>query len=231
MKRILLAALLATAAGAPAMAADLAARYPVKAVVAPVVPVFSWTGFYVGGNLGYGGGTNDYAFGTPLTSVTGSANAGGFVGGGQIGYNYQFANNVVLGLETDIQWTGIENNVSAASLNVSTSLDYFGTVRARLGYAIDRFLPYVTGGLAYGKTKTSANLAYITNDIFSGSSTNTGWTVGGGVEYAVTGNWTFKTEYLYVDLGSNDYTSLTTTDAMSVDNAYHVVRAGLNYKF
>ncbi|WP_029004564.1 outer membrane protein [Azorhizobium doebereinerae] len=224
MKRILLASALALAVAAPASAADLATRYPVKAAVVPVAPVFSWTGFYIGGNVGYGGGSYDYTFG----SATASSDASGFIAGGQLGYNYQFANNVVLGVETDIQWSGIQGDMNVNGTSLKTSLDYFGTVRARVGYAFDRILPYVTGGFAYGKSKTSVETASLTGD---DSSTGTGWTLGGGLEYAITNNWTFKTEYLYVDLGSNDYAISGTSSSLSVDNKYHTVKAGLNYKF
>ncbi|MGU3495373.1 outer membrane protein [Xanthobacteraceae bacterium A53D] len=238
MKRLLLSTAAILALAAPAAAADLATRYPVKAVVAPVMPVFSWTGFYVGANAGYGGGSQDYTFAnTPLDIAAASTNAAGFIAGGQLGYNFQFANNFVLGLETDIQWTNIEGEVSTlgfdgSAVNMSTSLDYFGTVRARAGYAFDRFLPYVTGGFAYGKTKTDITTIDAT-DLYvgNGSSTKTGWTVGAGVEYAFANNWTFKTEYLYVDLGNSNYNNFLTGEAIDVENKFHTVRAGINYKF
>ncbi|WP_029005083.1 outer membrane protein [Azorhizobium doebereinerae] len=232
MKRLLLSSAIALAIAAPASAADLANRYPVKAVVAPA-PVFSWTGFYIGANAGYGGDKYNYNFGVPVTSSA-SADSSGFFAGGQIGYNYQFANNVVLGLETDIQWSGIEGNIDTASArsasNIKSSLDYFGTVRARVGYAFDRVLPYITGGMAYGESKTSATqLSGSTLSIFDGNDTKVGWTIGGGLEYALTNNWTFKTEYLYVDLGDSDYG--VGSSAVSVDNKFHTVKAGVNYKF
>ncbi|WP_332116708.1 outer membrane protein [Azorhizobium caulinodans] len=233
MKRLLLSSALVIAIAAPAAAADLATRYPVKAPVAPVAPVFSWTGFYIGANAGYGGDKYNYDFGVP-TTATASTNSSGFFAGGQIGYNYQFANNVVLGLETDLQWSGIDGTLNTvtpgASTNIKSSLDYFGTVRARVGYAFDRFLPYITGGMAYGKTKTEGSQFSGTGfTTFDDSDTKVGWTIGGGVEYAITNNWTFKTEYQYVDLGNSDYG--IGTNAVSVDNKFHTVRAGVNYKF
>ncbi|MFG1378311.1 outer membrane protein [Xanthobacter autotrophicus] len=252
MKKFLLATVALAALSAPAMAADLATKYPVKAVA--VVPVFSWTGFYIGANAGYGGDKFDinetesyYGYVSPY-SYSHSTNSSGFFVGGQIGYNYQFANNVVIGLETDLQWSNIEGEhtetysyggVPYESYTRAATVDYFGTIRARLGYAFDRFLPYVTGGAAYGKTKLSYSYSEYDyyGSSFSASSTNWGWTVGVGAEYAITNNWTFKTEYLYVDLGSTDYTYSdyccggAYTYTGSVDTKFHTLKAGVNYKF
>ncbi len=235
MKRLLISTAIALAIAAPASAADLSARYPVKAAVVPVVPVFSWTGFYIGGNAGFGGDKYEYTFASvpnPGNNGSQSTNSSGFFAGGQVGYNYQFNNNIVLGVETDIQWSGIEGNNTSTTLGGATSLksslDYFGTVRARAGYAFDRFLPYVTGGFAYGDSKSSITNGFSTAE---GSGVKTGWTVGGGVEYAFANNWTFKTEYLYVDLDSSEYGSALTGTAVNVDNKFHTVKAGINYKF
>jgi len=249
MKKFLLATVALAALSAPAMAADLATKYPVKAVA--VVPVFSWTGFYIGANAGYGGNSftldevdNYYGY---VYSYSDKINSSGFLVGGQIGYNYQFANNVVLGVETDLQWTNIEGKHDSSyaayygySSNESygATVDYFGTIRARLGYAFDRVLPYITGGAAYGKT----NFSYSYSDSYgyfdnqSESSTKWGWTIGGGLEYAITNNWTFKTEYLYVDLGNTSVTyyyngDLNDSVNRSVDTKFHTVKAGVNYKF
>ncbi|WP_332119506.1 outer membrane protein [Azorhizobium caulinodans] len=213
-----------------ASAADLATKYPVKAI-APVVPVFSWTGFYIGANVGYAWGSTDF-HGNTRTGLPYSYSVGGqddWLGGGQIGYNYQFANNVVVGIEADIDWTGIGSsgvavNGPLAGQTINGSLDYFGTVRARLGYAFDKFLPYITGGAAWGHVDYGNIYGVGT------SSTNWGWTIGAGFEYAVTNNITAGLEYLYVDLGGNNYlfpnlTSLDTSFNMSV------LRARVNYKF
>lgn len=250
MKKFLLATVALAALSAPAMAADLATKYPVKAVA--VVPVFSWTGFYIGANAGYGGDqftlteTESYYGVVSPYQYSQSTNSSGFFVGGQIGYNYQFANNVVVGVETDLQWSNIEGSntytYSYAGVPYETgtrgaSVDYFGTIRARLGYAFDRFLPYITGGAAYGKTKLSYNYVYAGEgaESVSSSSTNWGWTIGAGAEYAITNNWTFKTEYLYVDLGSTDYTHAYLDSPYSyvgsVDTKFHTLKAGVNYKF
>ncbi|MCL8383989.1 outer membrane protein [Xanthobacter aminoxidans] len=226
-------------------AADLAMKYPVKAVP---TKVFSWTGFYIGGNVGYGGGeptaTGVTSNGGVFTSYDqASLTSSGFFAGGQVGYNYQFANNVVLGVETDLQWSGIKGELATldssgtvGNFTAGPSLTYFGTVRARLGYAIDRFLPYVTGGAAYGRSvfeATVTNPAGIVNA--SSAATTWGWTVGAGGEFAVTNNWTVKAEYLYVDLGNYNYAVLDTVNgtigAGSVDSKIQTFKAGVNYKF
>ncbi|MBS7540287.1 outer membrane protein [Ancylobacter lacus] len=258
MKKILLAS---AAFGlllpvATASAADMA--YPVKAAPAPViVPVFTWTGFYLGANAGYGGGDFDYpysAYAGPF-DASGSidTNASGFLGGGQIGYNFQLDNNVVVGVEADIMWSGIDGEVSgntslyafddyvgSLGTKVGSEVEWFGTVRARLGYAWDQLLVYGTGGLAYGSVKSHASLSLQDDSgaqVFSGSLSNDevewGWTIGGGLEYALNSNWTFKTEYLYVDLGNQNYSWAGDGAGLSteVETKFHVVRAGLNYKF
>ncbi len=215
--------------GGAASAADLATKYPVKAAV--VVPVFSWTGFYIGGNIGWGWLNTDLNispfFGAPATGVNvGSAN--GFLGGFQAGYNWQFANNVVLGVEADIDWTDLGGNsvvISGPGGLASGQLDYFGTIRARVGYAFDRVLPYITAGAAWGQTNFGTLYGMGT------SSTNWGYTVGAGVEYAFTNNITAKLEYLYVDLTGSDYTIPSTGGSINTDTDMSVLKVGLNYKF
>ncbi|MCK0196697.1 porin family protein [Ancylobacter sp. 6x-1] len=196
----------------PAMAADLSQPYPVKAPVVAPLPVFSWTGFYLGANAGYAWGSGNKG----LNEL--DVDPSGWLAGGQVGFNYQFGNNVVLGAEADLQ--GSDINDSNGFYGVSSKLDYFGTVRARLGYAFDNVMPYVTGGFAYGHNK----IDYLGWDE---SKTHTGWTAGAGVEYAFNNNWTAKIEYLYVDLGDEYYSNI---DAKAGINS-NIVRAGINYKF
>jgi outer membrane immunogenic protein len=213
-------ALLASTA---AFAADLPSRK--QAPVAPVVyaPVFSWTGAYVGVNAGYG-------FGKITKSGTYFEDPKGFSGGGQIGYNYQLPNRIVIGAETDIQYADMRSKVNgtgiAGGLNPATKngIEYFGTVRPRVGYAMDRALIYVTGGLAYGNQKLTVP------GVGSGSSTNLGWTAGAGVEYAFTTNITGKVEGLYVNLDSHNYVASTPVSTKS-GTEFGVARAGVNYKF
>lgn len=218
MKKTLASALAAASllVAAPAFAADMAARpYPTKAPPpVAVVPAFSWTGFYLGANVGYGWGSGKEGIG--------DLDPEGWLGGGQIGFNYQFGNNVVLGAEADFQGSDIRDSVEDGVFDPRSKMDYFGTVRARLGYAFDNVLPYVTGGLAWGHNKITDRF-----DDFSDDKTHVGWTVGGGVEYALTNNWTVKAEYLYMDLGNEYYDSIGEDAGLKASTA----RIGVNYKF
>jgi outer membrane immunogenic protein len=218
MKNYLLsgvAALGLIAAGA-ASAADLPSRK--GPVAAPIyAPVFTWTGFYVGANAGYAfGNVKAGAFALPRTVAIGDID--GFIGGGQVGYNYQMG-QFVLGLEADLQG-GDLNSSNGFGDRVRT--DYFGTVRARAGLAVDRFMPYVTGGWAYGNVKTTIAGIGSTDKTHTG-----GYAVGAGLEYAFTNNLSAKIEYLYVDLGEK---SVFNT-GVKVGTDFSVVRAGLNYRF
>jgi outer membrane immunogenic protein len=243
-----------------AYAADLS--YPVKAPPVVVIPVFSWTGFYLGANVGYGGDKFNYPFDASreiedreVFALDGEfkLSSSGFFGGGQIGYNYQFDNSWVIGVEADFQWSGIEGELSGdASLNINenfvgsadfsagSEVEWFGTIRGRLGYAWDKVFLYGTGGAAYGKVKShySINIDPAQGEGFdrseSVSDTQWGWTVGAGLEYAITNNWTFKTEYLYVDLGSQDLVDFSQDGFnanLDVETKFHTIKAGLNYKF
>lgn len=249
------AAFAMTAAGA-AVAADLPARGPAVAP-APVVmaPVFTWTGFYVGVNAGYGGNKFEYPFGGEICfdgcetyGGKPTISSGGGLFGGQVGYNWQFANGVVLGVEADYQWSKIEGKVNvnggiddfSAAIEAGSELSNFGTVRARLGYGWDRTLLYVTGGWAYGRVKSGGSITFCDDgDCESGAlskrTSGSGWTIGAGLEYAITNNLSFKTEYLYVDLGKKTLYSETygdfATAQLDVDTRFHVVRAGLNWRF
>jgi len=216
MKKYLLASVAAlglVAAGA-ASAADLPSRKGPVAAPVYMPPAFSWTGFYVGANAGYGWGN---------VNANGWANVGdldGFVGGGQVGYNYQMG-QFVLGLEADLQGADLSSGNNLGLVRVKT--DYFGTVRARVGVAFDRFMPYITGGWAYGNVKTS-----IPGIGFSSDRSHTGgYAVGGGLEYAVTNNIIAGVEYLYVDLGEKNILGANT----KVGTDFSVVRARLSYKF
>ncbi|MBF9232491.1 outer membrane protein [Microvirga alba] len=233
MKKVLLSSVALLSLTAGAMAADLPSRRAAPVPVVAVVPAFSWTGFYLGANAGYGWNTsNDKVFVNGLGLVGGN-NRGGFVGGGQIGYNYQMGMFVV-GVETDLQYAdlgGRDNSVlflnpALVGFRKNSSDNYFGTVRARAGVAFDRALVYATGGFAYGD---------VGGNSFGGSS-NGGWTLGGGVEYAFTNNLTAKVEGLYVNLDrkSNNAVILGLNNLGAVNNKnneFGVVRVGVNYKF
>ncbi len=213
---------------------------------APVyaAPGFSWTGFYIGVNGGYGGDEFKYPASLGSTTAVGHLTSGGFLGGGQIGYNYQ-VNQWVLGLEADIDASAIKGDVGASgalggflpfTLNAGSKLNDLGTVRARLGVTpVERFLVYATGGYAYGGVTSYAN-ASVGNSSFgiSKSTTGSGWVVGAGFEYAVTNHWTVKSEYLYTDLGTaNLYNGLLgrTAASLGVTTTANIVRVGVNYKF
>lgn len=218
MKKIIGSGIVAATllAGLPAFAADLPQAYPTKApepIIA--VPAFSWTGFYIGANAGY-------MWGSGQDGING-LDPEGWLGGGQLGFNYQFGNNVVLGAEADFQGSDISDSGDIFDIyGTRSKMDYFGTVRGRVGYAFDNVLPYVTGGFAWGHNK-------VTDTDFDLSSENThyGWTVGGGVEYALTNNWTVKAEYLYMDLGQEYYDSIGEDVGLTSSTA----RLGVNYKF
>ncbi|MBB3809731.1 outer membrane protein [Pseudochelatococcus contaminans] len=235
MKKVLIGGVVATGllASGAAFAADLPSRQvePVAPVYA--APAFTWTGFYVGVNAGYAWNANDNNNNTFYGS---SSNDGGFTGGGQIGYNYQI-NQFVIGAEADINYADLKNKnngwaYTGFASNSSNGIEWFGTVRARVGFAIDRALIYATGGFAYGGGGNDNNFVY--NGVYYSQSndTRTGWTVGGGVEYAFTDNITARIEGLYVNLGKeNRNYFVPVVNNSRKDNEFGVVRAGLNYKF
>jgi outer membrane immunogenic protein len=254
LQKIAIATLLALISGA-AFAADLPADKGPPVYTPPPPPPPTWTGFYVGVNGGYGGDRFDYPFGfsDPAlvragTSINGAASltSGGGLAGGQIGFNYQFAGtNFVAGLEADADWTDIRGNLGinvnapggSISANAGSELEYLGTVRARFGYAWDNILPYVTGGFAYGEDRSYYNFAISPGGpTASGAKYNNhdGWTVGAGLEYKITQNLTFKTEYLYVDLGSRSLLNAGVGPYQFSLNEHptaNIVRAGFNYLF
>ena len=220
MRRVLLTTigLLAIAATA-AVAADLPRAMPARAPA--YVPIgYNWTGFYLGINGGYAWGSSRW------NSFGANADPSGGMIGGTAGYNWQAAGSPwVFGLEGDIDWTNIKDSTACGALNCQTRNNWFGTVRGRVGYAFDRFLPYFTGGLAVGDVEANRTG-------FAGSKdTNAGWTVGVGIEGVIAGNWTAKLEYLYADLGDTTCSAVACGVATNVDLTVNVVRAGLNYRF
>jgi outer membrane immunogenic protein len=215
-----------------ASAADLP-RGPVYKAPAMMAPVYSWTGLYIGGNVGgsFGEAKTDVTFaGFPLGST--KTNPTGVIGGGQIGYNWQIAPTWLLGVETDFQGSSQSDSATLlAGLGVTNKLDWFGTVRGRLGYTgfADRWMIYATGGLAYAHTKTDGLVFGVP---FTGEDTRTGWTVGAGIEAATwLPNWTWKVEYLYMDLGKTTVTDPTGFLNLSSRYTDNIVRFGINYKF
>jgi outer membrane immunogenic protein len=223
MKRILLTSLslVALAAAAThATAADLPRQIPVKAP-AYIAPYYNWTGFYLGINGGYGFGNSSWS-----SPSSGSFNTNGGLIGGTAGYNWQLG-PAVLGIEGDGDWNGISGTTNNnCAPGCKTSSNWLATVRGRLGYAADRWMPYVTAGGAFGDIKASI-------PGFSGmDTTKAGWTAGAGVEFAISGPWTAKLEYLYVDLGSaNCGFSCGGFPPDNVSLKENIVRGGINYRF
>ncbi len=220
MKRVILACLGLLVVTATADAADMPRRgqqYPQQSAY---MPGNNWTGFYIGLNGGA-------AWGTSAWTSVGSFDVTGGMIGGTAGYNWQ-GGPFVFGLEGDLDWTRIDGRTTAACVTgCKTSNHWLATVRGRVGYAFDRFLPYVTGGLALGGIDASRP------GFVGAKDTNAGWTVGGGLEFVIAGNWSAKAEYLYVNLGSFNC-GLGCGNGINPDNVSfntHMVRGGVNFRF
>jgi outer membrane immunogenic protein len=232
-----------------ASAADLSHAPAYKAPI--TAPVYNWTGLYVGGNVGFGWGkeTNDYTLdGFPIGSD--SSVFSGIIGGFQAGYNLQ-SGNWVFGLETDIQGSGqmgsrtstLGCGAAPCGLLTQTFVDklpWFGTLRARVGFTpANGWLLYTTGGLAYGELKDNGTAAVFTAGAaptavpYTFLDTKLGWALGVGVEAALTGDWTWKLEYLY--LKPDDVSQSVSVPGVTFTANGHtyenMVRAGLNYRF
>jgi len=259
MKRFLpgTGALAALCLSIPAFAADLPAR--VTKAPALVSPAYDWSGFYLGVSAGYTFGEDDDITTTGqaagnINNVAIGARPGrvrldrdGFIGGGQMGYNWQVSPNWVFGLEADISYVDIRRDVAVigtTGLNNTfrTRMDYLGTVRGRIGYAWDRTLLYATGGLAYAEIENSVNFFGPLGQLqFTGNDrrTEAGYTVGAGIEHAFAPNWTVKAEYLFYDLRDHTVNVALIPNSGGGGTGYnsrfendgHIVRAGLNYKF
>lgn len=206
--------LLALGVAGSASAADLP-RAPARAPV--VVPaIYNWTGFYAGLNAGYGWADSSVV------------DADGFVGGGQMGYNWQAPGSpFVFGIEGDIQYADLNASaVVAPGITASGGADAFATIRGRIGYAWQQLMIYATGGVAF--TDTELTLTGPGGSI-SDDDWSTGWTAGAGLEYAFWNRWSMKLEYLYVDTG--DVTLTLAGVPVTGDYNFHIVRAGINYRF
>lgn len=188
---------------------------------------YDWSGFYIGAQAGYGWGESKHFwdFGPEETN---NYTIDGFVGGGTFGYNFQI-DQIVLGAEADISYADIDGSGDTSGgwgcgSGCYTEVKWYGTVRGRLGFAFDNFLPYVTGGYAFGK----AGAGFEDDNDNNGTDTIDGYTVGGGLEYGVTENISLKAEYLYVDLG--DFVFQKDEDWKS-EAKFNVVRGGVNWRF
>ncbi len=236
--------LLVTSLGASA--ADM---MPYKAVPPPP-PVFSWTGFYLGAHVGAGWGTREFDFNDLTVAAPFAWNAGiplnGVLGGGQIGYNFQFG-WAVLGVEADGSWASLRGsgicNTTTFFLNCSAKANGFATVTARLGADFDRTLVYLKGGAAWMREdSTISNVALppLATAFSSTLSNNrSGYTIGMGIEYAFTLHWSAKLEYDFMDFGTKRYNFPVTSATIAVANfnnwdlidRFHEVKAGVNYHF
>lgn len=212
MKRVLLASVGLIALMSAAAAADLPPGPNYYKALAYMPPPYNWSGLYIGINGGGGLGRSNW-------DTAGGFNVSGGVVGGTIGYNYQVS-RAVFGVEGDVDWSGIQGSTGGAT----TGNSWLSTVRGRIGYAADRFMPYITGGGAFGTFNASAPA------LAGGSATNAGWTLGAGIEFAIAGNWTAKAEYLYVDLGHFNCGGCgAPTDNVSFNT--NLIRGGVNYRF
>jgi outer membrane immunogenic protein len=253
-RKILLASVGALSlAGPAALAADIGYSPPPPAYLPP--PLFTWTGLYVGGQIGFAWGSgnfNDSGFdpvtGTFITGTLGST-PNGVIGGAHLGYQYQF-NQLVLGIEGSVDGTSLTNTAVAnfpvafggSALSAQTSADVQGSIRGKIGLALDRVLIYGTGGVAFGGFDTTLSLTAPNSipPIFattSTSNTRSGWTAGGGLEYSVTNNWWIFAEYRFTDFGNlqNNFlnTELPAGAFFNADRRLqeNQVQAGFSYKF
>ncbi len=270
MKKLALAISLVFFGTAAASAADMAPSYTKAPPM--VAPVYSWTGFYIGGNVGGQWGDADPTTSTvfsptgyfattsvPAIGLVGAqkVNSSSVTGGFTAGYNWQ-TSNIVLGIEGDINYFGFKGSATgsavypccaptAFTVSSSVSADWLATIRGRIGIlATPNWLLYATGGAAIADVKAN----FVFTDTFATAAesaairdTRVGWTAGAGAEYAVGNGWSFKAEYLYVDLGRSTVTSTNLTAfpaalafptnvyTHSVDLKSNIVRVGLNYKF
>lgn len=254
-RKLLLASAAAVAlSGTAALAADLPSRAPPPAYIPPP-PIFSWTGIYVGGQVGYawGAGNFNHTFFDPFTgtlvSGTLGSNPNGVIGGAHVGYQYQI-NQWVLGIEGSVDGTSLSNTAAGvfpnlfggSTVTASSSADIQGSIRGKLGIAWDRLLIYATGGVAFGGFNTDFTLSApnVFPPIFataSRSNTRVGWTVGGGLQYAVTNNWWVFAEYRFSDFGSlrNDGLAAALPAGALFNGSRRLqqnqVQVGFSYKF
>jgi outer membrane immunogenic protein len=242
MKKSLLAgvSLGALALASGAQAADMAVAPVYKAPVA--VPVWSWTGFYVGANVGGASARtriSNPSGGILLPNTSFNSNQSGVIGGLQAGYNWQF-NSLVVGIEGDISAASLGRSTSAVPLSFnptdtfSGNMTALGTVRGRIGWAFDRLLIYGTGGVAFANLRDQyLDTNFPAPGSTSATSSATGWTAGGGVEYALWGNWTARAEYLHVGFPTRNAsgTIVATTYTFAFKDSVDIGRVGINYKF
>lgn len=211
------------AATTTAQAADLNWAGNNTSPVYSPVSATQWTGFYAGVSGGYGWGTTVNSPALPGGAV--NNNASGWTLGGHAGYNMDMG-GFVLGGEADLQWANVGYSENIAGGTFEARTDVFGTLRARAGVPIGQVMPYATLGVAYGRGTAQEDTGVITSQ----SANHFGWTAGLGMEAQATANLSFKAEYLYVDLGTQNYAGLPVGNR-DISQRFSVVRAGVSYKF
>jgi outer membrane immunogenic protein len=233
MKKILLAtaALVALGAAVPALAADLPARTYTKAPPYVPAPIYSWTGFYIGGNIGGAFNGNN---GFNGAGVTTSNNNGAFLGGLQAGADYQFAPSWVLGAQIQYDWLGSSNNTTVFPGVGTYTLNQrgLGSVTGRVGYTWGPGLLYAKGGYAYSDNSQSLTFGGVGVPFTTSGDRHNGYTVGAGLEYMFAPNWSGFIEYQYYNFGKTNFVTpvaLTTFGNSTIDE--HTVKAGINYHF
>jgi outer membrane immunogenic protein len=236
------------------MASASAADMPVKARPMVAAPAFNWSGFYIGGHVGYGWGDVDVVSGpvaaTALGGVAGtgltSYDVDGIIGGGQVGWNWQpVGSPFVFGIEGDISASGMDGSGTVAPVGIlvagtamSTEVDFLATVTGRIGYAWNNWLWYVKGGWAYiEQDHRFSTLAGVVGTV---SDSRSGWTIGTGAEWSLANwgmgpNWSAKLEYNYLDFGDRDLTFTTAPGVLigvgNIDQQIHLVKLGVNFRF
>ena len=222
---VLVAALPLAVIRAPqARAADVS---PAPGNVTTAAPV-QWSGFYAGLNGGYGWGRTSWS--DPVFGFSSDFDTSGGLFGGQLGYSWQ-TGPIVLGVETDLDWAHISGSLAGlggvcgadGGGQCTTKQDWLGTTRGRIGYAFGNWLPYVTGGVAYGDIQAVQPTG-------TSSKINAGWTAGAGLEYSLNRNWSAKVEYLHLDLGTASFFGAASqSPSLNAPGTNDVVRAGINY--
>ena len=248
LRRLLMASVGAIALAGTAVAADLLPPAP-PPVYVPPVPIFSWTGVYVGGQIGYAWGTADgNVYDNFGDFVSFYLNTAGVIGGAHVGYNLQL-NRFLIGLEGDVDGSSLSRSYQtnifldgvfpgfAPAFNAHTSIGVQGSIRGRIGYTWGRALLYATGGVAFAGVNGSISTPF---GYDSASTTRVGWTAGGGAEYAVTDNWLIRVEYRYTNFGTSTVFATNsfafpgvafvgaTANRTLIENR---IQAGFSYKF
>lgn len=222
-KNLIIATLVAFSGISAAKAAD-AIQYQDPAPAA-TVSAFNWRGAYLGGQIGYGWGKSRY------NSILNNAELkpNGFLGGVYAGYNFDLANNIILGVDADVTYNNLKKDEFIESAEFETKLKWSGAIRARAGYATDRFLPYISGGVAFGQIHNDYGIPAIDSH-YSDKETLTGWTIGAGVDYAATDNVILRLEYRYTDYGRKEF-DFGGTEGVPYKLKTNEVRLGIAYKF